>query len=337
MQAPRNQQFRLRRRPQGRVSARDFDLVSTDMPLPGPGQALVQVLYLSIDPTQRLWISDREQYMPPVDIGAVMRGGAIGRVIASNQARWQVGDLLRGQFGWQEYCLADSASPLLVPLPSDPAVPLPALLGVCGLTGLTAHIGLMHLAQPKAGETVLVSAAAGAVGSVVGQIARIAGCRAVGIAGGVEKCRKLTEEFGFAAAIDYKAPGWQLALAAATPDGVAIGFDNVGGPILQAMLERMALGGRVILCGLIAGYNDPAGAAIDPAPILMRRLALRGFIVTDHAALFPAAMHELMAWVRQGRLTHRETILDGLDQAPAALNLLFDGGNIGKLMVRVAD
>ncbi|MGO8917260.1 MAG: NADP-dependent oxidoreductase [Stellaceae bacterium] len=332
-----NRQFRLTRRPQGRVTPADFDFVETLVAEPGPGQALIQILYLSLDPTHRIWMSDREQYMPPVAIGEVMRGGAIGRVVASASERWNIGDLLRGQLGWQDYYLAvDGAPAMLSPLPKDLPVPLPAMLGACGTTGLTAYFGLLELGEPKPGETVVVSAAAGAVGSVVGQIAKMRGCRAVGIAGGAEKCRWLTAELGFDAAVDYKAPGWREALAAATPDGVDINFENVGGEIMAAVMARMKLGGRMPLCGLISGYNSEGSAVGDFTPILMKRLAVRGFIVTDFLPRWPDAGRELVGWVRDGRIKHRETIVDGLEQAPAALNRLFDGDNLGKLMVKVS-
>jgi NADPH-dependent curcumin reductase CurA len=333
-----NRQFRLRSHPQGRVKSADFDFVATPVAEPEPGQALIQVVYLSIDPTQRIWMSDREQYMPPVAIGEVMRGGAIGRVVASASERWSVGDLVRGQLGWQDFYLAiDGAPALLSRLPKDLPVPLPAMLGACGTTGITAYFGLLELGQPKPGETLVVSAAAGAVGSVVGQIAKIKGCRAVGIAGGPEKCRWLTADLCFDAAVDYKAPGWREALAAATPDSVDINFENVGGEVMAAVMARMKLGARMPLCGLISGYNVEGSAADDFTPILMKRLAIRGFIVTDFLPRWPEAGRELVGWVQDGRIKHRETIVDGLEQAPAALNRLFDGDNLGKLMVKVSE
>jgi NADPH-dependent curcumin reductase len=276
--------------------------------------------------------------MPPVAIGEVMRGGGIGRVVASKSERWRVGDLVSGLLGWQDYCFvreSDNLGPRT--LPKELAVPLPAMLGVCGSTGLTAYFGLLELGQPKEGETVLVSAAAGAVGSVVGQIAKIKGCRVVGIAGGSKKCRWLTHQLGFDAAVDYKLPDWREALAAATPDGIDINFENVGGQIMAAVMRRMTLGGRMVLCGLISDYNESEPAPGDFSPILMRRLNVRGFIILDFAPRWGEAIPQLVRWVLEGGLKHRETIVEGLENAPAALNQLFDGANIGKLMVKVAD
>jgi NADPH-dependent curcumin reductase CurA len=333
-----NRQFRLKARPIGRARANDFDFVEAPIPIPGSGEALVRVLYLSIDPTHRIWMSDIDQYMPPVAIGEVMRGGGIGCVIASNSGRWRVGDLVSGFLGWQDYCLARETD-VFAPqkLPKDLPVPLPAMLGVCGATGFTAYIGLLELGQPKAGETVVVSAAAGAVGSVAGQIAKIKGCRVVGIAGGPEKCRWLEDELGFDAAIDYKRGDWREALAAATPGGLHINFENVGGEIMAAVMQRMALGGRMVLCGLISGYNDAGSALGDFSPILMRRLNVRGFIILDFLPRWEEAAGQIVHWVLEGKLKHRETVVEGLEHAPAALNHLFDGANIGKLMVKVAE
>jgi len=332
-----NRQHRLKQRPHGRVKAADFDFISAEVPELAPGQALIRILYLSLDPTNRIWMSDIEQYMPPVAIGDVMRGGGIGRVVASKSQRWQVGDLVRGQFGWQDYYLAvDGAPVMLAPVPKDLPVPLPAMLGACGLTGITAYFGLLELGRPKAGETVVVSAAAGAVGSVVGQIAKIQGCRAVGITGGRVKCDWLTKELGFDAAVDYKQPGWRAALADATPGGIDVNFENVGGEIMEAVMGRMKIGGRMPLCGFISSYNDEARALGNFAPILMKRIRVQGFIISDYLPRWPEAGKQLMRWVMEGKLKHRETIVDGLEHAPEALNRLFDGDNIGKLMVRVA-
>lgn len=334
----KNRQFRLKQRPTGRAKSTDFDFIEAPAPTPGAGEALIRMLYLSIDPTNRIWMSDMEQYMPPVAIGDVMRGGGIGRVVASDSSRWHVGDLVSGLLGWQDYCLAREAD-MFAPrtLPKDLPVPLPVMLGACGTTGVTAYFGLLDLGQPKAGETVVVSAAAGAVGSVVGQIAKIKGCRVVGIAGGTEKCNWLTQELGFDAAIDYKRSVWRDAFIKATPDGVHVNFENVGGDIMATVMRRMTLGGRMPLCGLISGYNDGTAAIGDFSPILMRRLSVRGFIVIDFAARWEEATSQLIRWVREGKLKHRETIVEGLENAPAALNQLFDGVNIGKLMVKVAE
>jgi NADPH-dependent curcumin reductase len=223
-------------------------------------------------------------------------------------------------------------------LPQGLPVELPTMLGACGMTGLTAYFGLLELGRPKPGDTVLVSAAAGAVGSVVGQIAKIKGCRAVGIAGGPDKCRHIVEDLGFDAAVDYKAADWREQLAAATPDGIDVNFENVGGEIMEAVMARMNLFSRMPLCGMISGYNtgDPAMRG-DFSPILMRRIEVRGFIVIDFMEKFAEGAMQLATWVAEGKLKHRETIVDGLENAPVAVNRLFDGGNIGKLVVKVAE
>jgi len=216
-----NRQFRLKSRPVGKIKTTDFDMVEKPVPTPGPGEAVIRNLYLSLDPTNRIWMSDMDQYMPPVEIGAVMRGGGIGKVVASNSDAYQVGDTESGPLGWQDNYVAGPNDEIPVGvLPPELPVGLPTMLGACGPTGLTAYFGLLELGQPKAGETVVVSAAAGAVGSVVGQIAKLNGCRAVGIAGGPEKCRWIVEELGFDAAVDYKAPDWREQLEAVTPDGI---------------------------------------------------------------------------------------------------------------------
>ena len=337
MTAPSNRQFRLKARPVGRIERGHFDFVTQPAPEPVPGQALVRVQYLSLDPTNRIWMSDMDQYMPPVAIGEVMRGGGIGVVVKSASERYQVGDRVMGLTGWQDYCLADEGENAMAVLPADLPIPLSAMLGACGMTGLTAYFGLLELGKPQAGETVLVSAAAGAVGSAVGQIAKIRGCRVVGIAGGPEKCRYLLDELGFDAAVDYKAADWREQLAAATPDGIDVNFENVGGEIMEAVMARMNLFGRMPLCGMISGYNSGQAMRADFSSILMRRIEVRGFIVSDFMDRFAEATQELAIWYLEGRLKHQETVIEGLEQAPEAVNLLFDGGNLGKLVVRVSD
>lgn len=332
-----NRQFRLKARPVGRIKTSDFDLVREPIPEPKAGEALVRVLYLSLDPTNRIWMSDMDQYMPPVELGAVMRGGGVGVVVKSNSSRYRVGDHVSGLTGWQDYCIADEGANAMGVLPQGLPVPLTAMLGACGMTGLTAYFGLLELGQPKAGETVVVSAAAGAVGSVVGQIAKIKGCRAVGIAGGADKCRFLTEELGFDAAVDYKRPDWKERLAEATPKGIDVNFENVGGEIMEAVMARMNLFSRMPLCGMISGYNTDQPMRADFSPILMRRITVRGFIVIDFMAKYAEGAMQLAQWIAEGKLKHRETIVDGLEEAPVAVNRLFDGANIGKLIVKVAD
>lgn len=336
MTALQNRQFRLKARPAGRIERGHFDFVESGVPEPGAGEALVRVLYLSLDPTNRIWMSDMDQYMPPVAIGEVMRGGGIGVVVKSNSPRYQVGDHVLGLTGWQDYCLADEGANAMSVLPADLPIPLSTMLGACGMTGITAYFGLLELGRPQPGETVLVSAAAGAVGSVVGQIAKIQGCRVVGIAGGAEKCRHIVEDLGFDAAVDYKAADWREQLAAATPDGIDVNFENVGGEIMEAVMLRMNLFGRMPLCGMISGYNSGEPMRADFASILMRRIEVRGFIVSDFMDRFTEATTQLATWYLEGKLQHEETLIEGLEQAPEAVNLLFDGGNVGKLVVKVS-
>ncbi|MGB6085161.1 NADP-dependent oxidoreductase [Parvibaculum sp.] len=332
-----NRQFRLKTRPTGRIERSNFDFVEQPIPEPGPGEALVRVLYLSLDPTNRIWMSDMDQYMPPVAIGEVMRGGGVGVVVKSNSVRYKEGDRVSGLTGWQDYCIADEGLRAMSVLPKDLPVDLPVMLGACGMTGLTAYFGLLELGRPKPGETVVVSAAAGAVGSVVGQIAKIKGCRAVGIAGGSEKCRHLIEDLGFDAAVDYKRDDWREQLAAATPDGIDVNFENVGGEIMEAVMARMNLFSRMPLCGMISGYNSGEPMRADYSPILMRRIEIRGFIVIDFMEKFAEGSMQLAQWVIEGKLKHRETIVEGLENAPVAVNRLFDGENIGKLVVKVGE
>lgn len=335
---PVNRQFRLRNRPVGRIKTSDFDLVETAPPVPGEREALVRTLYLSLDPTNRIWMSDMDQYMPPVEIGAVMRGGGLGLVVKSNSARYKEGDIVSGLTNWQDYSIAgERPDNMMGVIPGGLPVPLTAMMGACGMTGLTAYFGLLEHGRPNEGETLLVSAAAGAVGSVVGQIGKIKGCRVVGIAGGADKCRFIMEELGFDAAVDYKRGDWREALAAATPDGIDVNFENVGGEIMDAVMARMNLYSRMPLCGMISGYNSGELMRGDFSPILMRRIRVSGFIVTDFAAKFAEGSVQLAQWVAGGRIKHHETIVEGLENAPVAVNRLFDGQNIGKLIVKVSE
>lgn len=331
-----NRRFLLKKRPEGLVQKSDFDFVEEAIPEPGPEQALVRNLYLSLDPTNRLWMSDRAQYMPPVPLGEVMRGVGLGIVVKSNSDRYQPGDLMTGLVNWQDYCLAGKGLGLSA-VPKGLNVPLPTLLGAVGSTGLTAYFGLLEIGKPKEGETVLVSAAAGAVGSVVGQIAKIKGCRVVGIAGGPEKCRMIVEELGFDAAVDYKRDDWREKLIEATPNGIDVNFENVGGEIMRAIMPRMNLFGRMPLCGMISNYNESDEMLGDFSPILMRRIHVQGFIVSDFAAKYREAITQLAQWVAEGKLKHKDTIVEGLENAPTAINKLFAGANTGKLIVKIAD
>ncbi|WP_439814825.1 NADP-dependent oxidoreductase [Zavarzinia sp. CC-PAN008] len=338
-----NRQFRLKSRPHGLIKTSDFDLVTEPVPVAGPGQVVVRTLYLSLDPTNRIWMSDVDQYMPPVAIGEVMRGGGIAQVVESNHEAFRVGDLVQGLTNWQDYAVFNGAQPTFSKLPAGLPVPLPTLMGALGMTGVTAYFGLLECGQPKAGETVVISAAAGAVGSVVGQIAKIKGCRAVGLAGSDEKCRWVVDELGFDACINYKAADWKQQLLAACPNGIDVDFENVGGEIMDFVLANMNLGGRVALCGMISGYNQIQGREQGPTlrgnfeSILMKRLNVRGFIVTDFFPRMGEAAGQLGQWLATGKLKSRETIVDGLESAPTAVNRLFEGSNIGKLVVKVAD
>ena len=333
-----NRQFRLKARPETRVGREHFDLVEAPVPEPADGQYVARTLYLSLDPTNRIWMSDRDQYMTPVALGDVMRGGGIAQVVASRNPKLQVGDLVQGLTGWQDYVLVDPADPMPPgKLPKDLPVPLTALMGPVGMTGVTAWCGLLNLTDPKPGETVVVSAAAGAVGSIVGQIVKIKGARAVGIAGSADKCRWVVDDLGFDACINYRDADWVKQLEAACPNGIDVDFENVGGPIMDEVWAHMNLFGRVALCGLISGYNSEVRMQGNVESILMKRLSIRGFIVTDFAPDWPKAQRDLATWVAEGRIKYRETIVEGLENAPEAVNLLFDGGNTGKLMIKVAD
>ncbi|WP_156438306.1 NADP-dependent oxidoreductase [Burkholderia sp. BDU5] len=329
-----NRQLRLKARPDGRVGQEHFTLVEAPLPALGPGEMLVRVLYLSMDPTNRVWMSDIPQYLPPVAIGDVMRALGIGRVVASNAPGFAAGDLVQGLVGWQDYAhVRADESAQYTKLPAALGLPLPRLLGACGMSGLTAYYGLTEIAPVQPGETLVVSAAAGSVGAVAGQIGKIHGARVVGIAGGADKCRYLTEVLGFDAAVDYKADDWKRALKDATPGGVHVNFENVGGEIMRAVLSRMVIGGRVALCGVIANYNS--GRPSDDVSVLIaKRLTMRGFLILDYRK-GREAVATLAGWLRDGRLKAEETVVDGLTNAPDVLNRLFDGSHRGKLVLRV--
>jgi len=331
-----NRQLLLKTRPEGLVRQDNFELRETPTPELQDGQALVRVLYLSMDPTNRVWMSDVPQYMPPVAIGEVMRGIGIGRVVASRARHYAVGELVQGLVGWQDYALLDEGKTgYWTKLPPKPPVALPTLLGACGFSGITAHYGLTEIAPVQAGETLVVSAAAGSVGSIAGQIGKLRGARVVGIAGGAEKCRHLVEDLGFDAAVDYKAEDFKQQLAAATPDGVHVNFENVGGPVMRAVLSRMVNGGRVALCGLIANYAGGGKPADDYSVIIVKRLTVRGFLAFDYKDQ-QRAVQELVGWVVSGKIKAGETVADGLENAPTVLNRLFDGSHTGKLVLHVS-
>ncbi|ORA12987.1 NADP-dependent oxidoreductase [Mycobacterium asiaticum] len=334
--ADRNRRFLLRERPTGRIGPNTFELDEQPITDIGDGEALVRVDWISLDPTNRAWINDIPSYLPPVGIGEVMRGGGIGEVIASKNPNLPVGQVVQGLLGWQEYMVA-SASTMVMPVEVAEGVSPSAYMGALGMTGLTAWIGIRDIGKPKPGETVVVSAAAGAVGSVAGQLAKADGARVVGIAGGPEKCALLTEQLGFDAAVDHKAADWAAQLAAATPDGIDVDFENVGGDIMDAIFARLNINARVALCGLISGYND---AEPPPGPrafgnLLVQRATLQGFIVLDHLGRTQEAVSEIAALISAGKLTPLETVVEGFEQLPTAINMLFDGKNVGKLMVKI--
>jgi NADPH-dependent curcumin reductase CurA len=327
-----NLQVLLDHRPTDKVSPANFRIVETPVPTPGPGQVLVRHTFLSLDPYMRGRLSDAKSYAKPQEVGAVMQGGAVGIVEASNNPRFKPGDAVVGMGGWQRYSVSDGS---LLNVIDANAIPIQAYLGPVGMPGVTAWYGLNKIIAPKAGETVLVSAATGAVGSVVGQLARAAGARAVGIAGGGEKCAYAVKELGYAACVDHKSASFAEELKAAVPSGVDSLFENVGGEPFQQALRRLNDFARAAICGLIASYEGAPTALPDMRLFLVRRIKIEGFIVSDHMDLWPQALGELAGHVAAGRLKWRETIRDGLENAPQALVDLLHGENFGKMLIRV--
>ncbi len=328
-----NRRIVLAQRPTGRVTDDCFDHDEGPVPTPGDGEVLVRVRWLSIDPAIRGWMS-HDTYLPAIAIGEPIRSAGLGEVVASNNDDMPIASIVFGMTGWQEYCLIGGDNPAQV-IPSG--VEPEAALSVYGITGVTAYYGLLDVGRPREGETVLVSGAAGATGSVVGQIACIKGCRVVGIAGTDEKCRWLTDELGFDAAINYRADDVAAALSEACPNGVDVFFDNVGGDILEVTLDHLAIGARIVLCGAISTYNDtsPAPGPRNLGKLIVQRARMQGFIVLDYLDRFPQATAELAAWVAAGDLRYRVDTVDGLERAPAALERLFTGANTGKVLVRL--
>ena len=326
-----NHRITLAQRPVGSVGPECFAADDTPVPEPAPGEALVEVGWLSIDPTIRGWMA-QDTYLPAIEIGAPVRSGGLGTVVRSNADSLPVGATVFGMTGWQQYALVDAGA-MVVPDGVDPE----AALSVFGVTGMTAYFGLLDVGRPVEGETVLVSGAAGATGSIAGQIARIKGCRVVGIAGSDEKCAWLTDDLGFDAAINYRTDDVPAAIGAACPDGVDVFFDNVGGDILEAALGHLALRGRVVMCGAIATYNDDAPR---PGPnnlgnLIVNRGRMEGFIILDYLDRAGEAMADLVPWVLNGDLAYRVDVVEGLDRAPEALDRLFTGANVGKVLVRL--
>jgi NADPH-dependent curcumin reductase len=332
----RNRRLVLAERPTANVDDRTVRLEEADVPEPGAGAALVRNRYLSIDPTIRTWMDDAPGYLPPIGIDEVVRSAGVAEVVRSNSDRYPVGDLVFGLTGWQDYALADEGANTMQVLPQgiDPT----AALSVFGTTGMTAYFGLIDVGKIKEGDTVVVSGAAGATGSTVGQIARLKGAaRVVGIAGTPEKCAWLVDELGYDAAVNYKTDDVPARLREACPDGIDLFFDNVGGELLDICLGQLALRGRVVLCGAIATYNEK-GKVEGPSnyrTLIGRRGRMEGFIILDYLDRFPEAQAEMGAWIAEGKLQYATHVVRGLENAPDALNLLFTGGNTGKVIVEV--
>jgi NADPH-dependent curcumin reductase CurA len=330
-----NGQCRLAARPVGLPTAADWEYVEGPAPEPHDGQFLVRVEYLSLDPAMRAWMNAGRSYIAPVGIGEVMRAAGIGTVVESRHPLYNTGDCVQGVFGVQRYALSDGGGVAQVDMKLAPP---PVHLGVLGLSGLTAYFGLLKIGRPEPGQTVVVSGAAGSVGSVVGQIARIKGARSIGIAGGPDKCAWLLDELGFDAAIDYKAGDTAAQLRAHAPGGVDVFFDNVGGAVLDDVLTRLARGARVVISGAISQYNAteaPRGPS-NYLQLLVARATMTGFVIFDYAEHFPAALAELAAWLRSGELRSREHVVDGdIEQFPEVLLKLFRGENTGKLVLAI--
>ncbi|MGA9511131.1 MAG: NADP-dependent oxidoreductase [Candidatus Sulfotelmatobacter sp.] len=330
-----NHKFLLAARPVGMPKRSDWTFVEEPVREPAEGELLVQVLYISLDPAMRGWINDVRSYVPPVQIGELMRALAIGVVTASRNPAFAAGDHVSGAFGVQEYALTNGKGVRKI----DPKIsPLPKHLSVLGMTGMTAYFGLLDTGQPKPGDTVVVSAAAGAVGSIVGQIAKIKNCRAVGIAGGAEKCGYIVRELGFDAAIDYKSEDVKESLRKHCPQGIGVYFDNVGGTILEAALSQLGRGARIVICGAISQYNNsgPAAGPKNYMSLLTNRASMKGMLVMDYMDRFAQAGSEMAGWMAEGKLKSREHVVEGLATFPETLLKLFTGEKSGKLMLKVA-
>jgi hypothetical protein len=332
----RNRRLVLAQRPTAMIDSSTVRLEDEPVPEPGPGQALVRVRYLSIDPTIRTWMNDAAGYVPPIAIGAVIRSAGIAEVVTSRSDHYREGDLVFGMTGWQDYTIAGKGATDMQVLPAG--TDAPSALNVFGITGLTAYFGLLDVGRVKAGDTVVVSGAAGATGSMVGQIARIVGAaKVIGIAGSDAKCDWVVDELAFDAAVNYRTGDVKASLKELCPDGIDLYFDNVGGELLDICLGQLALRGRVVLCGAISTYNSKERAT-GPANyrnLITKRGRMEGFIILDYADRYPEAQLQLATWIAEGKISHREHLVDGLERAPEALNLLFTGGNTGKVIVRL--
>jgi len=331
-----NHQFRLAQRPVGMCQRSNWNYTEEALRQPGDGEVLVKTLYLSLDPAMRGWMNEGKSYVPPVQIGEVMRAGGVGRVLASRHPAFIEGDHVYGALGIQEY--ATLAGKTLTKVDAHAAA-LPVYLGTLGMPGMTAYFGLLDIGAPKAGETVVVSGAAGAVGTVVGQIAKIKGCRAIGIAGGKEKCDYIVRELGFDAAIDYKSDDLKKALRQHCPQGVDVYFDNVGGEILDTVLTQLARHARIVICGAISQYNTTSGVRgpSNYMSLLVNRAKMQGMVVFDYADRYADAMREMAGWMAAGKLKSREDIVSGIETFPETLLKLFKGENTGKLVLKVAE
>ncbi|MEV4125782.1 NADP-dependent oxidoreductase [Nocardia sp. NPDC049707] len=334
-----NRQWILRRRPEGALRDGDFEFRSVPVPVVGPGEALVRVHRLGIDPTQRGWLNDADNYIDAVPVGTVMRGSGVGQVVRSNTASYPVGSWVAGMVGWQDYAVASEGGLFGLNVVPD-GVPPTMMLSLFGAPGLTAYFGMTDIGRPEPGQTVLVSAAAGVTGSIAGQIAKTLGCTVIGIAGGPDKCSWITDRAGLHAAIDYKHDDIDTCLTRLAPDGVDVFFDGVGGRVLEHGLAHLAPGARVVLAGAIAsGYQgaDPQFGPRNYMQLAMRRARMEGFIFLDYLGRFPEAFAALRDWHDQGKLIIAETVSSGLESAPSALRAVFEGGNLGKQLVDVVE
>jgi len=330
-----NHQWRIAARPHGLVKDSDFRWHEEPLSKPADGQVLVRNVYLSLDPTNRVWMNEADSYLPALKIGDVMRGGAIGVVEESKHSGFAAGDIVQGLLGWQQYVLSDGAG--LGKLPRGLPVPLTAFFGLLGHIGLTAYFGLLDICHPKEGETLVVSTAAGAVGSLVGQIGKIKGCRVVGLTGSDDKCHWIKNDLGYDEAINYKTENVSESLKRHCPKGIDIYFDNVGGKILEAVLNLINLKARISVCGMISQYNSdrPEPGPANLANLIMRRARMEGFLCSDYMPRAEEAFTAMIGWAMQGKLKYRVDVVQGLENAPQALHKLFDGSNTGKLIVQV--
>jgi len=333
-----NRQILLKKRPIGVPSAEDFEVGDAVVGRPGPGEVLLKNLYLSIDPAIRGWMSDAKSYLPPIELGAPVRSGTLSQIVESNAEGWPVGQIVQALAAWESFSVVSSKM-LHGKVQAIEGIPLSTMLSVLGGTGLTAYFGLLEVGRPKKGETVLVSAAAGGVGSIVGQLAKIHGCRVVGLTGSDAKCAWLTDELGYDDAINYRSANLRHALKAACPKGIDLFFDSVGGEILNAVLTRLNYHGRVVVCGAISQINE---AELPPGPsnylqLLAKSARMEGFTTLDFAPRYDEARADLARWIREGKIRYRDEIAEGIDQAPSHLLRIFSGEHRGKLMVKLAD